>query len=121
MKKITLVFFMVLLHKAGCGQNQYHDIIEPRLVFSTHKKASLEIGGIVVLEKDTLYGQFNNNVDLSYLDLLIENEEFYKYYRKIVFQYFQRQYLLQWSVPIIEFIDDEITKSIIIRFNAFNA
>lgn len=119
MKKITLVFFMVLLHKSGWGQNQYHDIIEPRLVFSTHKKASMDMGGIVVLKKDTLYGQFNNNVDLSYLDLLIENEEFYKYYRKIVFQYSQRQYLLQWSVPIKIYIDQKFPKSIVEKFKAF--
>src|SRR5690606_7114359 len=125
MKYIYSGFFIIICQFV-LGQNEYIDIIQPRLSFVHNvKRASDSVNFVVLNKTDTLYPKYKTDVDLSYLNASnYSTENIIGRYKILAFQFTTAKSkkiyeLKQWNTPIIVFMDDNLPKEVIKKFKTF--
>ncbi|TYB76393.1 hypothetical protein [Bizionia myxarmorum] len=125
MRKLIVLFCFFIVVFSSFAQNKYDSIGEPRIQVIKNDKTADISGRFLVLENDILYPYSNNSADLNFL--LPDNYDYNRmlgYYQRVVYCYLTDNppivyQLMQWSVPIVIYMDKDIPKDVQDDFKNF--
>lgn len=123
--KCRICIILILVCHFSLGQNNYSDIVKPKLSFVSNKAEATDTTKFVVLDNDTLYVKYDKYDDLSFLNSASkEDKKNLIDYESIIFQYTDENskkpmILKQWNCPIVLYLDKNIPKNVRKCFTSF--
>ena len=86
--KCRICIILILVCHFSLVQNNYSDIVKPKLSFVSNKAEATDTTKFVVLDNDTLYVKYDKYDDLSFLNSASkEDKKNLIDYESIIFQY----------------------------------
>lgn len=124
MNKIILICCFIGSIICAKAQDNYFDIVKPRINVIPKKSQVVNTNNYIVLTHDTLYAPLIEEPNLDFVESSRERRKLVYNYEAQVFRLTTENSktvyrLKQWSVPIIVYIDKDIPKEIRNDFIAF--
>lgn len=110
---------LLLLPILAFGQENYNDVIKPRIYFTEEKIEGKDVDKIVI-DEDTIYGkQENKNIDLLYLKASNYESKLILLKYELIATNGKKGYISQWSVPINVYMDPKLPDNVKNKFKKF--